>query len=77
MSLVQTFTELPPRPSEEIFMVLNFAPVLQRDHTHHQLFGTIACTIANAQDPTLEMAANLSMKMQNFAPCEISHSTVR
>ena len=27
--LVQNFMELPPRPSEEIFMVLNFAPLFQ------------------------------------------------
>ena len=37
VSLVQNFAELPPRPSEEIFEVLKFVPVLQRDHTHHLL----------------------------------------
>ena len=43
-SLVQNFTEWPLRPSEEIFVVLNFTPALQRDHTHRQLINTIACT---------------------------------
>ena len=33
-SLVQNFAELPPSPSEENFVVLNFALALWRDHTH-------------------------------------------
>ena len=40
-SLVQNFVELPPRPSEEVFVVLNFAPVLRRDHTHHLLMRKV------------------------------------
>ena len=38
-SLVQNFAELAPSPSEENFVVLNFALALWRDHTH-QLYIT-------------------------------------
>ena len=41
-SLVQNFAELPPRPSEENFVVLNFTPVLPQDHTYCQLISTSA-----------------------------------
>ena len=30
----------PSRPSEEIFVILNIAPALEQDHTHHQQFST-------------------------------------
>ena len=39
-----TIRELPPRPSEENFVVLNFALAYRQDHTHHQLISAIACT---------------------------------
>ena len=38
-SLVQNFVELPPRPSEEIFMVLSYVPALVQDHTLCQQFS--------------------------------------
>ena len=34
--LVQFFTDLPSRPSKEVFVVLDFAPALEQDHTHHR-----------------------------------------
>ena len=38
------FAELLPRPSEEIFVVLNFAQVLRRNHSCCLLISAMACT---------------------------------
>ena len=71
-SLVQNFVEFPFRPSEEIFLVLNFMPVLWRDHNHHQLISAIACTRERARRCTvifevlIFMAADLSVKNAKF-----------
>ena len=72
-SLVQNFMELPPNPSEAIFVVLNFMPAsaLWWDHTHHQPVSGIA--LANGHGATLKFlwflffaAANLYVKTTKF-----------
>ena len=40
LSLVQNFVKsCHPGLQNKMFVVLNFAPVLQQNHTHHQLIG--------------------------------------
>ena len=60
-SLVQIFTDLPFRPSEEIFVVLNFAPVL--DLVLANACEDIFCCFISQQP-------NYLQKPQKFAPCE-------
>ena len=52
-----TILNLLSRPSEEIFVVLNFVPGLN-------------LVLANAHTMNFSMAAELSVKTMKFAPCE-------
>ena len=64
-SLVQFFTELPSRRSEEIFAVLNFVPTLEQDPHQSAVLKNFAVTVV-----FLHGNRTIRKKLRNSAPCE-------